>query len=116
MAITLPTRRQTPGQVIANLYAAVNELVEAFTLDHAQMQAAEPFAPDFWAPGHSYRENLARSWVACRSQTRRAQTRRGGADSHFRCSCQRQRLWLTMERWPGHCRECVPLMHQERRR
>jgi hypothetical protein len=47
--------------------------MEAFTLDLAQMQAAERFAPDFWVPGHSYRENLV-LLAACHSQTRRAQT------------------------------------------
>jgi hypothetical protein len=58
MAMTGTRPPPNAGQAIANLHAAVNELMEAFTLDHAQMQAAEPIAPDFWVPGHSY----ARTW------------------------------------------------------
>ena len=53
----LPARLLPP--LIANLYAAINELMEAFTLDQPTLRAAEPFAPDdFWIPGYSYRENL----------------------------------------------------------
>jgi hypothetical protein len=101
--------------VIANPYAAVNELVEAFTLDHAQMQAAEPFAPDFW-----YRAiPTARTWccwAACRSQTRRAQTVGAALTRTFALPANGSAYALTMERWQGHCRGCVPLMHQETRR
>lgn len=64
-----PAAKPTPGQVIATLYAAVNESVEVFTLDQARVQAAEPFAPDSWVPGHFYREAWC-CWAACRSQTR----------------------------------------------
>jgi hypothetical protein len=56
VASVLPARLLPP--LIANLYAAVNELMETFALDYATLQAAEPFAPDFWVPGHAYRENL----------------------------------------------------------
>jgi hypothetical protein len=45
--------------LIAHLYAAIDELMGAFALDPATLQAAEPFAPDFWVPGHSHRESLA---------------------------------------------------------
>ena len=53
----LPARLLPP--LIANLYAAVSELMEAFTLDEAVLQAAEPYARDYWVPGDSYRVNLA---------------------------------------------------------
>jgi hypothetical protein len=57
VASVLPARLLPP--LIANLYAAVNELMEAFTLDERTLRAAEPFEPDdFWIPGYSYRENL----------------------------------------------------------
>jgi hypothetical protein len=56
VASVLPVRLLPP--LIANLYAAVNELMEAFALDEAMLRASEPFAPDFWVPGHPYRENL----------------------------------------------------------
>jgi hypothetical protein len=53
----LPARLLPP--LIANLYAAINELMDAFRLDGPRLRAAEPFAPDdFWIPGYSYRENL----------------------------------------------------------
>ena len=48
VASVLPARLLPP--LIANLYAAVNELMEAFALDQATLQAAEPFAPNFWVP------------------------------------------------------------------
>jgi hypothetical protein len=45
--------------LLANLYAAIDELMDAFRLDEATLRAAEPFAPDdFWIPGYSFRENL----------------------------------------------------------
>jgi hypothetical protein len=84
-----PAAKRQPGD--REPYAAVNELVEAFTLDHRQMRAAEPFAPDFWVPGHSYRENLVLLGGLRQSDTASA-NRRCGADAHFRSSCQRQRL------------------------
>lgn len=57
VASVLPARLLPP--LIANLYAAVNELMETFVLDQPTLEAAEPFAPDFWLPGYPYRENLA---------------------------------------------------------
>ena len=56
VASVLPARLLPP--LIANLYAGVNELMEAFALDQATLQAAEPFAPDYWVPGYAHRENL----------------------------------------------------------
>jgi hypothetical protein len=56
VASVLPARLLPP--LIANLYAAVNELMEAFAVDWTTLQAAEPFESDFWVPGHAYRENL----------------------------------------------------------
>jgi hypothetical protein len=32
--------------------------MDAFPLDQTILEAAEPFAPDFWVPGHAYRDNL----------------------------------------------------------
>lgn len=55
-ASVLPARLLPP--LIANVYAAVNELMAAFALDQGTLRAAEPFAPDFWVPGHPHRENL----------------------------------------------------------
>lgn len=52
----LPARLLLP--LLANLYAAVNELMAAFILEAPTLEAAEPFAPDFWVPGYVYRENL----------------------------------------------------------
>jgi hypothetical protein len=56
VASVLPARLLPP--LLANLYAAVNELMDAFALDQATLQAAEPFPLDFWVPGHPYRKNL----------------------------------------------------------
>lgn len=57
VASVLPARMLPP--LIANLYAAVNELMEAFPLGQPTLQAAEPFVSDLWVPGHAHRENLA---------------------------------------------------------
>jgi hypothetical protein len=58
VASVLPARLLRP--LMANLYAAANELMEAFALDEPTLRAAEPFDPDdFWIPGYSYRDNLA---------------------------------------------------------
>jgi hypothetical protein len=57
VASVLPARLLPP--LLANLYAAIDELMDAFRLDEATLRAAEPFAPDdFWIPGYSFRENL----------------------------------------------------------
>jgi hypothetical protein len=32
--------------------------MEGFAVGQATLEAAEPFAHDFWVPGHPYRENL----------------------------------------------------------
>ncbi len=56
VASVLPSRLLSP--LITNLYAGVNELMDAFAMDQPTPQAAEPFAPAFWLPGHSHRENL----------------------------------------------------------
>lgn len=54
----LPARLLPP--LIANLYGAVSELMEAFALDQTMLKNAEPFEPDdFWVRGHTHRENLA---------------------------------------------------------
>ena len=56
VASVLPGRLLPP--LIGNLYAALDELMDAFSLDEATLGAAEPFAPDdFWIPGYSFREN-----------------------------------------------------------
>lgn len=52
----LPARLLEP--LVSNLYASVNELMEAFVLDPATLEAAAPFAADFWVPGHGFAENL----------------------------------------------------------
>ena len=57
VASVLPARLLPP--LIAHTYAAVNELMEAFALDRATLQAAEPFDPDFFVPGYRCRESLA---------------------------------------------------------
>jgi hypothetical protein len=57
VASVLPARLLPP--LLANLYAAANELMEAFPVEEATLRASEPFAPDFWVPGNPYRENLA---------------------------------------------------------
>jgi hypothetical protein len=57
-AVSVLPARLLPS-LIANLYASVNELMDAFVLDGATMQAAEPFESDYWVPGHQYRSNLA---------------------------------------------------------
>lgn len=57
LASVLPARLLPP--LLANLYAALDELMDAFRLDEATLRAAEPFAADdFWIPGYSFRENL----------------------------------------------------------
>jgi hypothetical protein len=93
-----------PSQVIANLYAAVNELVEAFTLDQAQMQAAEPFAPDFWVPGHFYRENLVLLGGLPQSDTDERKPVGAALTRTFALRANGSAYALTMERWQGHCK------------
>jgi len=56
VASVLPA--QLLPSLIANLYAAVNELMEAFALDRATLQAAQPFEPYFWVPGHPHTDSL----------------------------------------------------------
>lgn len=58
VASVLPARLLPP--LLTNLYLAIDELMDAFRLDEATLQAAEPFIPDdFWIPGYSFGENLA---------------------------------------------------------
>jgi hypothetical protein len=57
VASVLPARLLPP--LLANLYAAMNELMDAFRLDEATLRAAEPFArDDYWIPGYSFRDDL----------------------------------------------------------
>jgi hypothetical protein len=44
----LPARLLEP--LISNLYASINELMEALALDPATLEAAAPFAADVWVP------------------------------------------------------------------
>jgi hypothetical protein len=46
--------RPNPEAVVA-----ADVVADAVALDQPTLEAAEPFAPDFWVPGYPYRENLA---------------------------------------------------------
>lgn len=57
VASVLPARILPP--LVGHLYAALNELMDAFVLDGPTLDQALPFEPEFWIPGARYSETLA---------------------------------------------------------